>query len=120
MIRFGRFDMYYAAQALSRFNMSPRQGHLHAMKRVFGYLKKRPKGRLLRDTSYPDHSKYDVKHGWEELNPDAEEEMSDKMPVPKRKPARITCYVDADHAHDKLTLRSVTGVILMVNNMPIR
>ena len=122
MITLGRFDIHYAIQALSRFNMAPRQGHLLAMKRVFGYLKKRPKGRLLCDTSYPDHSKYDsnLKHDWEEFYPDAQEELPDRMPMPKGKPARITCYVDADHAHDKLTRRSVTGVILMVNNMPIR
>jgi hypothetical protein len=85
-------------------------------------LKKRPKGHLLCDTSYPDHSKYDsdLKHDWEEFYPDAQEELPDRIPMPKGKPARITCYVDADHAHDKLTRQSVTGVILMVSNMPIR
>ena len=42
------------------------------------------------------------------------------MPVPKGRPARITCYVDADHAHCQVTRRSVTGIVLFVNNMPIR
>ena len=32
---------------------------------------------------------------------------------------RLTCYVDADHARDKLTRRSVTGIILLVNNTPV-
>jgi len=32
---------------------------------------------------------------------------------------RLTCYVDADHARDKVTRRSVTGIILMVNNTPV-
>ena len=31
---------------------------------------------------------------------------------------RLTCYVDADHARDKLTRRSVTGIILLVNKHP--
>jgi hypothetical protein len=33
--------------------------------------------------------------------------------------ATITCYVDADHARDKLTRRSTTGIILLINNAPI-
>ena len=33
---------------------------------------------------------------------------------------RITCYVDADHATDVVTRRSVTGIIIFLNNMPIR
>ena len=73
----GCFDIYYAVKALVGSTWM-RQGHLNAMKRVFGYLQKRPKGRLLRDihTIYPDHSKNDadVKHDWEEFYPDAEEE----------------------------------------------
>ena len=32
----------------------------------------------------------------------------------------MTCYVDADHAHCQATRRSVTGIVLFVNNMPIR
>ena len=33
---------------------------------------------------------------------------------------RITVYVDADHAHDLVTRRSVTGIILFLNNTPVR
>jgi hypothetical protein len=29
-------------------------------------------------------------------------------------------YVDADHAHDQVTRRSVTGILTLVNDMPIR
>ena len=32
----------------------------------------------------------------------------------------IVCFVDADHAHDAVTRRSVTGILLFVNNMPIK
>ena len=42
------------------------------------------------------------------------------MPVPKGKSATTTCYVDADHAHDLVTRRSVTGAILFVNSMPTK
>jgi hypothetical protein len=29
-------------------------------------------------------------------------------------------YVDADHAHDLIIRRSITGILVMINNMPIR
>ena len=29
-------------------------------------------------------------------------------------------YVDADHAHDQVTRRSVTGVVLFINNTPVK
>ena len=42
------------------------------------------------------------------------------MQGPKGKTARTTCYVDADHAHDKVTRRSVTGALYLVNMMPVK
>ena len=41
------------------------------------------------------------------------------MPKPKGNTARLTCYVDANHARDKVTRKSVTGIILMFNNTPL-
>jgi uncharacterized protein YlzI (FlbEa/FlbD family) len=31
----------------------------------------------------------------------------------------LTVYVDADHAHDLVTRRSITGILVMMNNTPI-
>jgi hypothetical protein len=58
-------------------------------------------------------------HSWTEFYPDAEEDLPDKMPKPLGNMATLTCYVDADHARDKLTRRSVTGIVLLVNNTPL-
>lgn len=41
------------------------------------------------------------------------------MIQPKGEEATITVYVDADHAHDLVTRRSVTGILLFINNTPI-
>jgi hypothetical protein len=41
------------------------------------------------------------------------------MPKAKGNLATLTCYVDADHARDKVTRRSVTGIVLLVNNTPL-
>jgi hypothetical protein len=32
----------------------------------------------------------------------------------------MTVYVDADHAHDLVTRRSITGILVKLNNTPIR
>jgi hypothetical protein len=121
MITLGRFDIHYATGALARFSMAPRQGHVTAMHRVFGYLKKYPHGKILVDPTFPDHSKYvPTEHNWSEFYPDAHEELPPDMPTPKGKASRTTCYVDADHAHDVVTRRSVTGILLFVNNMPVK
>ena len=47
--------------------------------------------------------------------PDASE-----RPVPLGPKVRITVYKDADHAHDLVTRRSVTGVLLFLNNTPVK
>ena len=59
---------------------------------------------------------------WKEFYPDAEEVLpaKDMTPKPLGKKIRITCYKDADHAHDLVTRRSVTGVLLFLNNTPVK
>ena len=73
------------------------------------------------DPNYPDHRSYESQeYTWTEFYPDAEEELPPDMPMPKGKAAGTTCYVDADHAHDVVMRRSVSGVLHFVNNMPVR
>ncbi|MCP4273878.1 MAG: hypothetical protein GY781_18300, partial [Gammaproteobacteria bacterium] len=116
LITLGRFDIAYAVNSLSRFSMQPRQGYLKAMIKVFGYLKKFYKGKILIDPNYPDHAKFQTPEydQWQEFYPDAQELVPDKSETPpfKGKPVRITVYKDADHAHDVLTRRSVSGILL--------
>jgi hypothetical protein len=120
MITLGRFDIAYATNAMARFGMKPRQGHLKQMLRLFGYIKTHPKGQILVDANYMDWTPYHVEeHDWGEFYPDAEEELPPDMLEPKGKPIRMTCFKDADHAHDVVTRRSVTGILLFANNMPI-
>ena len=60
-----------------------------------------------------------MSENWDEFYPDAEEEIPDKMPEPKGAKSYVTVMVDADHARDKVTRRSVTGIVLLVNNTPM-
>jgi hypothetical protein len=75
IIVLGRFDLEYATSAMGKFNMLPREGHLKAVKRIVSYVKTFPKGRVIIDTSYPDHSVYPVEYhlNWMKFYPDAGE-----------------------------------------------
>jgi hypothetical protein len=119
MITLGRYDIQYAVSSLSRFSMFPQDGHLKAMLRVLGYVKYKPNGRLLCDPSEPEYKIPDKKHmeRWKEFYPDACKEVPHNLPEPLGKGAKITVFVDADHAHDQVTRRSVTGIIAKVNGM---
>jgi hypothetical protein len=95
-----------------------------AMKRLFGYLQKFPEAEILVDPTKMDHSPFEEKKQsfdtWKEFSPDAEEDMPHDQPSPGTKTAQITVFVDADHAHDVVTRRSVTGIILFINKTPVR
>jgi hypothetical protein len=122
VVTLGRFDIAYSLNAMSRFSMAPRVGHFKAMLRVFGYLKRYDKGRIIFDPAYPNHSliktpEYD---NWQEFYPEATEELPPGVPEPAGRPVRITLFKDDEHARDLLTRRSVTGIILFINNTPIR
>jgi hypothetical protein len=115
IIVLGRFDIAYATSAMSRFNMLPREVHLKAVKRILSYLKAFPKGRFIIDTSYPEHSVYPVEDHSNrmEFYPDASQEITKDLTPEKGPRVRMTVYVDADHAHDLVTRRSITGFLVM-------
>jgi hypothetical protein len=56
---------------------------------------------------------------WSEFYPDTKENIPYDRPEPKGRLCSITCYVDADHARDQVTRRSVTGILLLLNNTPV-
>ena len=107
IIILGRFDIAYSVNLLSRFSQAPREGHLDALKRVFGYLKKYSKGHIIINPKYPDHQQFNIEKydQWREFYPDAEEDIphSSMLSKPLGKKIRITAYKDADHAHDLVT-----------------
>jgi hypothetical protein len=55
-----------------------------------------------------------------EFYPDAGEEIPKDLLPEKGPRVRMTVYVDADHVHDLVTRRSITGILDMLNNTPIR
>jgi hypothetical protein len=55
-----------------------------------------------------------------EFYPDTGEEIPKDLPPEKGPRVRMTVYVDADHEHDLITRRYITGIIVMLNNTPNR
>ena len=42
------------------------------------------------------------------------------MPIPRGAWFWVTIWVDADHADDKVTRKSVTGIFIMINGLPYK
>jgi len=122
IIILGRFDIQYAVNTLSKYSHAPREGHMKMLYQVFGYLRSSYKGKLLIDVGEPPIlKKIKITKGqnWSEMYPDTVEDIPHNMPPPKGRSVKITAFVDADHARDKLTRRSVTGIVVLLNNTPI-
>src|SRR5210317_1487012 len=121
IVTIGKFDIAYATSTLARYSSAPREGHLEAMRRVFGYLRVFPTGELMINPLPFEHRPPKPKEeSWKEYYPEAEEELPPDQPHPMKKKAQVTIYVDADHAHDTVTRRSVTGILVFVNRTLVK
>ena len=111
--------------SLARFTAYPRQGHLKQAKQVFGYLKKPPNRRIVvnsRDPTFLNCEtgfEMDYVKEQQEGYPDACEEVDVNVPERLIDKLAITVFVDSDHAHDKVTRRSVTEMMIFVGRTPI-
>jgi hypothetical protein len=56
---------------------------------------------------------------WHAFYPDAEEALPTNAPQPRGKAVVMSSFIDADHAGNKITRRSHTGVIIFGNRAPI-
>ena len=55
-----------------------------------------------------------------EFYPETQEDIPENLPEPYGDPIHITAYFDEDHARDKVTCRSVTGVLIFLNSIPFK
>ena len=111
----------HATATMARYANSPREGHMEAMRRIFGYVKNYTKQGIKYDVTLPDFSKYKrTKYDWFRRYGNVTEEMPYKMPEPRGKPVRMSGFFDASHASCLITRRSVTGLFLLLNNTPIK
>jgi hypothetical protein len=90
--------------------------------RIFSYLKKHLKSRLVYDTNIIDVADKDFAVAiWLEQYPDAGKTPPYDMPEPLGKMVKITtAFCDASHADCLVTRKSTTGILIFVNSTPIR
>jgi hypothetical protein len=119
-IELGRIDIAMEVSMLSTHLALPREGHLQQVYHMFGYLKAKPKKTLAFDPTHPDidESRF-LKCDWHDFYRGAKETIPGDAPEPRGNVVSTHCFVDADHAGNRVTRRSQTGILLFVNRAPI-
>lgn len=98
----------------------PREGHLEAIFHLFNFLDKRHNARVVFDQSYPDLDMTAFKEcDWKAFYGDVQEAIPPNAPPPRGKDVDLRMFVDSDHAGDRRTRRSRTGLIFYLNLAPI-
>jgi hypothetical protein len=116
-----RIDLTQAVSLMSRFRNAPREGHMQALLRVFGYIKGRLNAKVVFDCAYRDWTKVDWHEGdWKLFYPDAEEPIPPRAPEPRGNEVQINIFCDAAHATCLATRRSTTGILVYLNGAPIK
>ena len=119
-VEIGRLDILLEVALLSTHLALPRQGHLEQVYHIFGYLKQSPRRRLYLDPDYPMISEERfTKYEWTDFYKYAEEAQPPNMPTPRGRYMSTHCFVDSDHAGDKVTRRSQTGVLIFCCRAPV-
>jgi hypothetical protein len=119
----GRLDIAFAVLSLSRFLAAPRVHLLELALHLFGYLKKYPNRRIVVD-SHPlkidDDLRKDSFHpDFLEDCPDASEDVGTDFPEAFGREMDTSVFFDADHAHDHITRRSISGLLVFVGSTPV-
>lgn len=119
-IELGRIDIATEVSMLSTHLAMPREGHLQQVYHIFGYLKAKPKKTLAFDPQHPniDETRF-VKYDWHDFYRGAQEAIPGDAPKPRGNYVSTHCFVDADHAGNRVTRRSQTGILLFLNRAPI-
>ena len=118
IVELGRIDICTEVSMMASFCAAPRKGHLDAVMHMFAYLNSHERSRIVFDSSYVPHTDT-PDPDWTEFYRDVTEEIPIDMPEPLGKPVQTTCFVDSDHAGDKLSRRSRTGVLIFCNRTPV-
>jgi Reverse transcriptase (RNA-dependent DNA polymerase) len=121
-VELGRVDIAMEVSMLSSHMALPRIGHLEQVLHIFGYLKQNPKKMLAFDPREPiiDENKFAPKADWHDFYRDAVEMVPDDAPPPRGVGVSIYVFVDSDHAANRITRRSQTGILTFLNRAPIQ
>ena len=101
---------------------SPRLGHIELAKRIFGYLSKYPKrGYAINPqplTIASDYENVQMKYDFGNQYVHFSEEIDDQSYEPLLDELDIHVFVDANHGHNKITVRLISGLFSVVVSTP--
>lgn len=119
-VELGRIDIMVDVSLLSSYTMQPRMGHLDQVFHIFGYLKRNKRATIMFDEQRVnwDETSFE-QHDWTDFYHDAKEDIPPNAPPPRGNAVQINCFVDADHAGNRITRRSQTGILIFLNRAPI-
>ena len=117
-VELGRIDICTEVSIMAAYAASPRKGHLEAVYHIFAYLKRHDRSRLVFDASRPNNVEQSLPD-WTDFYKDVKEQIPKDVPEPLGEAVEMMAYIDSDHAGDKVTRRSRTGVLIFLNRAPI-
>jgi len=111
-------DIATEVSIMASYSAAPRKGHLDALFHMFAYLNQHERSTMVFDPEYVQHAEV-AKPDWSEFHRDTIVEVPPDAPEPRGKPVQITGFVDSDHAGDKVTRKSRSGILVCANKAPI-
>jgi hypothetical protein len=119
-VELGRIDIYIDVSLISSFLAQPRVGHLEQVLHIFSYLKHHINSHMVFDPNYVSWEQASFQqYEWTDFYHDAKESIPPNAPEPRGNPVQINAFVDADHAGNKVTRRSHTGILIYLNCAPV-
>jgi hypothetical protein len=120
-VELGRLDIYVDVTLLSSYMAQPRMGHMEQVLHIFSYLKCHLQSNVIFD---PNEIQWDelqfCKYDWTDFYHGATEAIPPNAPSPRGNPVQINVFCDADHASNKVTRRSHTGILIYLNAAPVQ
>jgi len=119
-VELGRIDIYVDVALLSSHLVEPRTGHLEQALHIFSYLKAHLNSHLVFDPKYVTWEQASFEqYDWKDFYHDAKESIPPNAPPARGYPVQVNAFVDANHAGNKITRRSHTGILIYLNCAPI-
>jgi hypothetical protein len=119
-VELGRIDIYIDVAMLSSHLAEPRIGHLEQVFPIFSYLKHHTNSHLVFDPQYVSWDKAEFQEfDWQEFYKDASEAMPPNALEARGHPVQINAFVVANHAGNKITRHSHTGILMYLNCAPV-
>ncbi len=121
-IKLGQFDILLEVSLLSQYQANPRNEHLEALYLIINYLHIIKMKCIVFDPWEIEmgESVFNSGADWKEFYGDVKKEDPLNMPPPLGAPVSITCFVNSDHAGNKVTRCLHTGIIIFISNALIQ